>query len=43
MLGKWTCHVRVRTFAGPLRTADSIECTWDLLIASESMVEMVSR
>jgi hypothetical protein len=28
MLGKRTCHVKVRTFAGQLRTADSIDCTW---------------
>jgi hypothetical protein len=27
MLGEWTCHVKVRTFAGHLRTADSIACT----------------
>jgi hypothetical protein len=27
MLGKKTCHVKVRTFAGQLRTADSIACT----------------
>jgi hypothetical protein len=31
MLKKRTCHVKVRTFDGQLRTADSMECTWEEL------------